>query len=146
MIEEAERQALHARLEASRRGLLAALEGVTERDFASDLGGETVVQLLARLAAEERTAIAAAGGPATTERQVEKPLPPQVVHALAGARYRTLRYLEAPEADPILARTLVEGIEGREAEAARRVRERPALPAVAAPPAIPVLPPQPPHG
>lgn len=142
MIKDAERQALHARLEASRAVLLAALEGVTERDFASDLGGETVVQLLARLAAEERAAVAAAGGPATSERHVEKPLPPQVIHALAGARYRTSRYLDGAETSAVTARTLVEGIEQREAEAARRVRARPALAPASPPPTIPVLPPR----
>jgi hypothetical protein len=144
MIDEAERRALHARLEASRAVLLGALEGVTERDFASDLGGETVVQLLARLATEERAAVAAAGGPATSERQVEKPLPPQVIHALAGARYRTSRYLDAPEADTEVARALVAGIEQREGDAARRVRERPALAPIPPPPTIPVIPPRPP--
>lgn len=144
MIDEAELRALRARLDASRAVLLGALEGVTERDFASDLGGETVVQLLARLASEERIAVAVAGGPATSERQVEKPLPPQVIHALAGARYRTARYLEAPGTDPVVARALVAGIEEREGEAARRVRERPPLAPLPPPPTIPIIPPRPP--
>ena len=50
MIDEATRQALDERLDAARANLLAALADVTERDFATDLGGVTVVQLLARVA------------------------------------------------------------------------------------------------
>ncbi len=132
-------QHLRERLDASRAGLLAALEGVTERDFASDLGGETVVQLLARLAAEERRAAVQAAGEAAEERSVERPLPPQVIHALAGARYRTARYLERPDADEGTARALVEGAEQREADAAQRVRERPPLKPLPPPPQIPVI-------
>ncbi|MQC17860.1 MAG: hypothetical protein DWG80_02155, partial [Chloroflexi bacterium] len=89
MIEDAPRLALHARLDAARAGLLAALADVTERDFATELGGETVVMLLARVAAEERAAVAEASGIEYAPRPVQKPMPPQVIHALAGARHRT---------------------------------------------------------
>ena len=51
-LDDAERSRLRARLEASRATLLAALEGVTERDFTTNLGdGMTVVRLLAGLVA-----------------------------------------------------------------------------------------------
>ncbi|MCK9485223.1 MAG: hypothetical protein M0R73_00755 [Dehalococcoidia bacterium] len=139
MLDPDERQRLRERLDASRAVLLAALEGVTERDFSSDVGGETVVQLLARVAAEERDAVAQALGVVTQERTVEKPLPPQVIHALAGARYRTARYLDSPTADLDTARTLVEAAEQRESEAARRVRERPKLKPLPPPPEMPVI-------
>lgn len=139
MLDPDERQRLRERLDISRAVLLAALEGVTERDFASDLGGETVVQMLARIAAEERDAVALAQGVSTHERTVEKPLPPQVIHALAGARYRTARYLDDPAAEEATARSLVEAAEHREAEAARRVRERPTLKPLPPAPEIPVI-------
>lgn len=145
MIEDSVRQELHARLDASRAALLAALGDVTERDFATDLGGETVVQLLARIAGEERTAAARATGTEYTPRAVEKPMPPQVVHALAGARHRTRRYLDAPEATEETARALVEAAEHREADAAARIAARlPLLPLPATPttPEIPMIPPE----
>ncbi len=142
MLDPDERQRLRERLDASRAVLLAALEGVTERDFASDIGGETVVQLLARVASEERRAVALAAGERAEERVVERPLPPQVIHALAGARYRTARYLDAPDATSEVARGLVEAAERREAEAARRVRERPVLKPLPPPPEIPVISPK----
>ncbi|MEX1023015.1 MAG: hypothetical protein WD058_07685 [Dehalococcoidia bacterium] len=145
MIDPDERAALHARLDASRAALLAALEGVTERDFASTLpdgsgeGPETVVQALARVAAEERGAVAAAEGVRVEERTVERPLPPQAIHGLAGARYRTSRYLDGPEASAEVARGLVAAAEARELEAARRVRGRPVLGPPPVAPEIPVI-------
>lgn len=145
MIEENVRREFHARLDAARAGLLAALADVTERDFATDLGGETVVQLLARVAGEERTEAARAAGGDYTPRPVEKPMPPQVVHALAGARHRTRRYLDAPDADEATARAVVEAAERREAEAAARITSRPPLaPLPDTPPApeIPMIPPE----
>ena len=57
--------ALRARLEASRAALLDAIARLTEQDFATDLGdGQSVVALLAALAAEEREAAAEVGGEA----------------------------------------------------------------------------------
>jgi hypothetical protein len=129
--------ALRERLDASRAALLAALEGVTERDFAADAGGETVVRLLGRLATEERRAVLEARGQPVPElRMPERPLAPQVVHDLAGARYRTAQYLEEPNASREVAEGLVAALEAREAEAAVRIRNR----APAAPrPTIPVI-------
>jgi len=140
MLTTDERTRLHARLDKSRGTLLAALEGVTERDFGSDVGGETVVQMLARVAAEERDAVETARGRAVRERQVEKPLPPQVIHALAGARYRTARYVDAPDADLAMAEALVSAAERREGEAAERVRGRPELKPLPVAPQIQVIP------
>ena len=144
MLDPALRDRLRARLDASRAELLAALEGMTERDFGGSLleaveGGETVVQALAALASAERQATAAAGGEVVSERTVEKPLPPQVVHALAGARYRTQRYLEGSPAEPAAAEALVAALEQREATVAARVRARPRLDP---PPVFPIVEPR----
>lgn len=128
---------LNERLDGSRAALLRALEGVTERDFSTDLGGETVVGLLARLADGERRAVATARGrPAAKAARRERPLPPQVVHDLAGARHQTRRYLEEGDTEPSVAERLVEALERAEAEAASRIRARPAAPP---PPDIPVI-------
>lgn len=131
--------AIRERLESSRAALLAALEGVTERDFAAELApGMTVVAKLATLAPAEREAIRearlAVGAP-------ERPLPgaganvsrratpPQVVHDLAGARYETSLFLELLDAMPAdsgqdeLA-TLLQGIHEREIAVAEAVRGR----------------------
>lgn len=145
MIEEDVRQELHARLDASRAVLVEALQSVTDREYMSDLGGETIVQLLARIAAEERTAAAQASGSAYAPRTVEKPMPPQVVHALAGARYQTRRYVDSAEATEGVARTLVEAAEGREREAVARINARPALPALPETPSLPEIPMIPPE-
>lgn len=145
MIDATVRQALQARLDASRAALLAALADVTDRDFATDLGGETVVQLLARLATEENQAANEALGETSATRSVERPMPPQVVHALAGARYRTSRYLESGDADADISAALVAAFEEREREAARRIEARPPLPPMPAPaqaPDIPMIPPE----
>ncbi len=145
MIEDALRQELHARLDASRAVLLAALGDVTERDFATDLGGETVVLLLARVAGEERAAVAQATGTEYAPRPVQKPMPPQVVHALAGARHRTRRYLDSPEATEAAALALVTAAEQREATAATRIAARsplPPLPETPTTPEIPMIPPE----
>ncbi|MCA9848162.1 MAG: hypothetical protein KC472_09330, partial [Dehalococcoidia bacterium] len=86
----------------------------------------------------------AAGGD-YTPRPVEKPMPPQVIHALAGARYRTRRYLESPEADDATGFALVEAAEQREADAAARIAARPPLPPLPefhAAPEIPMIPPE----
>lgn len=141
-LDDAARARLRERLEASRAALLAALEGVTERDFATNLGdGVTVVRLLARLAAEERADAARLRGEPAEVVVPERPLPPQVVHALAGARYQALQALDLPGLEAEAAEALVAGIEAREAAAAERVRSRP--PATP-PPVIPVI--QPPAG
>jgi len=145
VIEDALRQELHARLDAARATLLAALGNVTERDFATDLGGETVVMLLARVAGEERMAVAAATETEYTPRPVQKPMPPQVVHALAGARHRTRRYLDSPEATEATARALVEAAEAREATAAVRIAARPPLPPLPETPTTPEIPMIPPE-
>ena len=82
MLDPALLDALRARLDASRAALLAALEGVTERDFAVDLGGgETVVRALAALAAAERAATGAASGEPVAERVA---LAVRQLRALAG--------------------------------------------------------------
>jgi len=97
------------RLRRSRKALLAALDGVTEADFAAELDGRPLVELLAGLAREESAAVAEArgllrptrgegraaptsDGPPPTERAAT--LPPQAIHALAGARHRAARLLE----------------------------------------------------
>ena len=129
------RNALLERLAASRALLLAALEGVTERDFGSQAGEQTVVQLLASLARAERAAVGAARGNAVTSRTIARPAPPQVMHDLAGARYETRRYIEQLP-DPSSAASLVAGIETREAAAAQLIRERRELPPA---PVIPVI-------
>ncbi len=138
MIDPETRIALTARLDAARRGLLAALEGLTERDFATDVGGgETVVRLLANLAGAEHRAVVQAGGGGSHGAPPEKPLPPQVVHDLAGVRYRAQRTLDGAEADEALVMALVVEVERLEAEAAERIRQRP--PAPPPPPQIPVI-------
>lgn len=140
-LDDAERARLRARLEASRAALLAALEGVTERDFTTNLGdGVTVVRLLAGLVAEEQADVARLRGETVTVATPERPLPPQVVHGLAGARYQTLRALDGAGLAPEAARALVAGIEVRERAAAERIRARP--PAIP-PPVIPVIQPPP---
>lgn len=134
MLEAALRDTLLARLAESRRLLLAALEGLTEHDFAAPLDpgeqgdGLTVVQSLAALAEGERYENAAVRGETPVEPRPGRPLPPQVVHALAGASYRSRRYIESPEADPAAANALVDGIVEREARLAERIRRRPPTP------------------
>ncbi|MDA0271130.1 MAG: hypothetical protein O2919_08850 [Chloroflexi bacterium] len=141
-LDDAERAALRQRLEASRAVLLAALEGVTERDFTTNLGdGETVARMLARVAAEERAEVAGLRGETASVDVPARPLPPQVIHGLAGARYQTGRALEAPEVTGEAARALVERVEAREVTAAERIRNRPPS---TPPPVIPVI--QPPPG
>jgi hypothetical protein len=136
VLNDNDRQRLLDRLDVSRRGLLDALEGVTERDFTTSVGDLTVVELLAATARAEREAVAQARGASLEGRVPQKPLPPQVMHDLAGARYQTRGYIEAPDADPAAAAELVDGVEAREAETARRIRERPRM---EPPPVIPVI-------
>ncbi len=122
--------ALRARLGASRAALLDAIARLTEQDFATDLGdGQSVVALLAALAAEEREAAAAVGGEAVVlpGRESTASLAPQAVHDLAGARFETLRVLDAVEGsaepdDGALA--AIAATAEREEAAAERIRER----------------------
>ena len=122
--------ALRARLEASRAALLDAIARLTEQDFATDLGdGQSVVALLAALAAEEREAAAEVGGEAVVlpGRESTASLAPQAVHDLAGARFETLRVLDAVEGsaetdDAALAAIVATA--AREEAAAGRIRER----------------------
>lgn len=149
MIDDETRQELQARLNGSRELLLAALGDVTERDFATDVGttpgSETVIQLIAHLALEESRAASEALGEVYATRDVERPMPPQVIHALAGARYRTVRYIESPEADAVIATGLVDSVEARERDAAARIAARPPLPPLPTSeqaPDIPMIPPE----
>lgn len=122
--------ALRARLEASRTSLLDAIARLTEQDFATDLGdGQSVVALLAALAAEEREAAAEVGGEAVVlpGRESTASLAPQAVHDLAGARFETLRVLDAVEgsAEPDeAALAAIAATAEREEAAAERIRER----------------------
>lgn len=122
--------ALRARLDASRTSLLDAIARLTEQDFATDLGdGQSVVALLAALAAEEREAAAEVGGEAVVlpGRESTASLAPQAVHDLAGARFETLRVLDAVEgsAEPDdAALAAVTATAEREEAAAERIRER----------------------
>ena len=140
MLEPALADALLARLDASRTALLAALEGLTEHDFAADLGdGRTVTQALAALAEAERRENAEVRGETVADPTPGRPLPPQVVHALAGAAYRSRRYLAEPGADAASAKALVDGIVERERGLTERIRQRPPTPP---PPVLPVVEPR----
>ena len=137
MLEPALRDRLLARLDESRAALLAALEGLTKRDFAADLGdGETVAQALAALAEAERAANAEVRGEQSQPPASGRPLPPQVVHALAGAGYRSRRYIEDPAAEAASAYALAEGIVTRATRVAERIRQRPPTPP---PPVFPIV-------
>ena len=139
MLDAALRDALLTRLHESRAVLLGALEGLTEYDFAADLGdldsGQTVALALAALAESEQRENAEVRGESPTPPTPGRPLPPQVVHALAGASYRSRRYLESAEADASSARALVDGIVAREASVSERIRQRPPTPP---PPVFPI--------
>ena len=120
-------EVLRTRLTESRAALLRALEGVTEREFASAFDGErSLVRVLAELASTERATTRRVEGSGGAPSTPEKPLPPQVIHDLAGARYETERLLErvSGEADPALA-GLVAGIVERERAVAARIEARP---------------------
>lgn len=123
---------LKGRLDASRAALLEAVRGLTERDFAAPLGDGTVVEALAALARAERDAVHAARQAAGAEPRPlpsgkaasSRPLPPQVVHDLAGARYETELLLEWLGASPALdasVEALLAGIEAREAATAAQI-------------------------
>ncbi|MCC6238168.1 MAG: hypothetical protein IT299_11440 [Dehalococcoidia bacterium] len=125
-------------LDVARRELLEAMAGLTERDFATDLGeGVTIVALLADLARAEHLAIAQARAAAgleprpTTEvgASAARPLPPQVTHALAGTRYEARLLLDAlapgEAVAPTIAAPLLEGCAAAEHDAATRIAARP---------------------
>ena len=122
--------ALRARLDASRASLLDAIARLTEQDFASDLGdGKSVVGTLAALAADEREAAAGVGGEAVIlpGRESTASLAPQAIHDLAGARFETLRVLDAVEgsAEPEeAALAAISATAEREEGAAARIRAR----------------------
>ena len=118
---------LRTRLAQSRAALLRALEGVTEREFAAAFDGErSLVRVLAELAAAERTATRRVEGAAGPPSLPEKPLPPQVIHDLAGARYETERLLDraSGEAGATLAAAVAEIVD-RESAVAARIAARP---------------------
>ena len=120
---------LRARLHASRATLLRALEGITERDFAAELGeSKSIVRVLAELAAAERRDVAAARGIAFDQQLPEKPLAPQAIHDLAGARNQTERLLAEATAGDDGLRALVEAIAEREEAVAARIAGRKAAP------------------
>ena len=122
--------ALRDRLEASRASLLDAIARLTEQDFASKVSdGQSVVDILAELAAGEREAVAAIGGEAVVlpGRESTASLAPQAIHDLAGSRFETLRVLVAieratePDAAALAA---VTATAEREEAAAARIRAR----------------------
>ena len=122
--------ALRDRLEASRASLLDAIARLTEQDFASEVSdGQSVVGILAELAAGEREAVAAVGGEAVVlpGRESTASLAPQAIHDLAGSRFETLRVLDTieratePDAAALAA---VTATAEREEAAAARIRAR----------------------
>ncbi len=144
-------EALAHALEAARGELLAAIAGLTERDFATELAdGVTVVSMLADLARSEHAAIATARAAADMPARViavggaasSRPLPPQVTHALAGTRYEVRLLLGALPArtavDESIVRPLLEGVAAAEHDAATRIAARPAGPD-SPPPTLQVL-------
>lgn len=124
----------YARLAASRGALLRALEGVTERDFAAAFDDDrSLVVALAELAMDERAAVVRVRGGESAAKLPEKPLAPQVIHDLAGARYQTERLLAysaaGDEADATLTAervsALVDAVADRELAMAARIAARP---------------------
>ena len=128
--------ALRARLEVSRAALVAALQGLSERDFTADAGhGITLLQLLAALAPAEREAVrrarsatGATARPTPGRVERERLLPPAVIHDLAGARYETMLLLDEiddaaldTDAGGDTVRTLIDRVAAREEEAVTRI-------------------------
>ena len=122
--------ALRDRLQASRASLLAAIARLTEQDFASEVDdGQSVVDILAGLAADEREAAAEVGGDAVVlpGRESTASLAPQAIHDLAGSRFEILRVLDAIEgaaAPDEAALAAVTAAAEREEAAAARIRAR----------------------
>ncbi|MEI6666268.1 MAG: hypothetical protein WCL53_08985 [Chloroflexota bacterium] len=128
---------LRTRLAASRAALLEAVRGLTERDFATPLGDATVVEVLGALARQERETVRGARMVASAPMRPlpvagsasGRPLPPQVVHDLAGARYETellLDWLGSDASGEALeaVRGALEGIEARETATAAQIAGR----------------------
>ena len=126
---------LRARLEASRAALVGSIARLTEQDFAAELEpGLSVAGLLASLAAGERDAAAAARDPADATRATRATsstsstggtvLAPQAIHDLAGARFETLRALDAVASGelPDAAIAALAPVAEREEAAAERLR------------------------
>ena len=130
--------ALRARLEGSRRSLVEAVQGLTERDFATEVDGTSIAAQLAVLAPAEREAVRGARQalgipqrplPPATER--ERVSPPQLVHDLAGARYETLLLLQTLDDEALSADvggmavgTRLQAVAEREEAAARDIAAR----------------------
>ncbi len=127
---------LRARLEASRAALVAALQGLSERDFTADAGGGmTLLQLLGALAPAEREAVrrarsaaGAAARPTPGRVERERLLPPALIHDLAGARYETMLLLDEiddgaldADADGDTVGALIDRVAEREEEAVSRI-------------------------
>ena len=117
---------LRARIEASRAALLEAIARLTEQDFAAEVEpGLSVAGLLAALAAAERDAARAAppaGG--VTRANPGSVLAPQAIHDLAGARFETLRTLDAVAGGelPDAAVAALAAVAEREEAATERIR------------------------
>lgn len=140
MTEPSEPSPLAARITAAREALLAALHGVTEREFAAEVSpGVTVLAALLHLAHAEREAVQAGrallGAPPrpapTSVVDPARVLPPQAVHDLAGAWYETdllLAAAAATGAAPGRIAALLEPIAAQAETLARHIldrRERP---------------------
>lgn len=134
--------AIRHQLDESRAALLAALEGLSESDFNTELEpGGTVIAALVDLARSERAAIARAretvGAPprprlAGHGAPARRFTPPPVVHDLAGARYETgllletLARRELPLNDAVLSATsaILTAVASGERRTAERIRGR----------------------
>ncbi|MBG92772.1 MAG: hypothetical protein CL792_02195 [Chloroflexi bacterium] len=94
-------------LEKSHRQLLEAVGNQTESEFHRSLGGEygdsSLVEVLTVIAWQER---------GVSIDSFERPMPPQAIHDLVGARWQTLKALES--LDDQSANTLVKEIIERE--------------------------------
>ena len=94
-------------LETSHRELLEAVADQTESKFHRSLGGEygesSLVEVLTMIAWEER---------GVSIDSFERPMPPQAIHDLVGARWQTLKVL--PSLDNKSANELVKKIVERE--------------------------------
>ena len=94
-------------LETSHRELLDAIADQTESEFHRSLGGEygesSLVEVLTKIAWKER---------GVSIDTFDRPMPPQAIHDLVGARWQTLKTL--PALDNKSANQLVEKIVERE--------------------------------
>ena len=94
-------------LETSHRELLDAIADQTESEFHRSLGGEygesSLVEVLTKIAWKER---------GVSIDTFDRPMPPQAIHDLVGARWQTLKVL--PSLDNEAANELVKKIVERE--------------------------------